>query len=539
MPKCKTENCKIKHACFNYKGETVGAYCKTHSEPDMIDVVHKMCFTCGKVRAGYNKKGKSPKYCFKHKKTNMIRVESIPKKCIKCKEKSASYNVKDKSPLYCVDCKKDNMINVKNKRKCLGRKGKCAKQPTYNYLGKQASYCKDCKKDDMIDVVHKICFCKKARPTFNYKGKSPKYCNECKDNNMINVDSKMCIKCNKKQAFYSVKGEYALYCSVCKKDNMINVKHKLCIKCNKTHSTYNYPNKPARYCNRCKKDGMIDVSHNFCDCGTRAAYGLPGDKPSKCVSHIEEGMIVNPRTRCNDSDCKELAIYGIRIPTRCYEHKEDNDINLVERKCTQCDKIDIIDSSGLCINFCSKEEQLELYKKQQKIKERIIKELLTKEIREPDSYDKIISSECGRKGRERPDIVFDCSTHIVIVEVDEDDGHKNRCIKGEQNRMKWVCVSYEGAPVTFIRYNPDHKEINDKEKQKILIKWVKKLCNEFPKKLYSVVYLFYDPINMYPIFDRTNVKQYELDPDDDKCYVCKKCNDLTYIYDLFLEHNCE
>ena len=50
----------------------------------------------------------------------------------------------------------------------------------------------------------------------------------------------------------------------------------------------------------------------------------------------------------NIKNCNQIATHGIHKPIHCENHKTDNDVDLVERKCTKCGSIDII------INyFCS------------------------------------------------------------------------------------------------------------------------------------------------------------------------------------------
>ena len=74
MPrKCAYEGCS-KGASYNCEGEKQGLYCKTHMEPDMIDVV---CQYSGCNRPSYNMKGMKPMYCATHRKDDMIDVVNL------------------------------------------------------------------------------------------------------------------------------------------------------------------------------------------------------------------------------------------------------------------------------------------------------------------------------------------------------------------------------------------------------------------------------------------------------------------------------
>jgi hypothetical protein len=81
---------------------------------------------------------------------------------------------------------------------------------------------------------------------------------------------------------------------------------------------------------------------------------------------FEPGMIVNPKRNC--SMCKEPVIYGVGLPIRCEHYKEPDDLNHVE-------------GMILCFNY-------------------------------------------------RPDFAFDCGTHMVVLEVDENQ--QSRSVPHEQ-----------------------------------------------------------------------------------------------------------
>lgn len=119
--------------------------------------------------------------------------------------------------------------------------------------------------------------------------------------------------------------------------------------------------------------------------------------------------------------------------------------------------------------------------------------------------DEAVDKSCSRK---RPDYVYHCGDHIVIIEVDEDQHKSYKCsvygddkngkMKGEMNRMFEICQSFDGLPCIILRYNPDSYTCNGKivktspsSRHALLNKWVKKCIRE-KQNGFVVKYLFYD-----------------------------------------------
>lgn len=486
--KCRTKLVLKKNICgicgirasYNKDNETFGIRCNIHKEPDMTDVKHKKCEKCKKKRPTFNIDGEiSAKYCGDCKEPNMVDI--LNKKCVKCNKKQPSYNIEGEiTAKYCNDCKELDMVDVKHK-KC----SKCKiKLPFFNYKGKvDAIYCGDCKEIDMIDVVHNKCKkCNIKRPTFNFVDKiRPIYCMDCKELGMVDVDTKKCEKCKIVVPVFNYETEHS-----------------------------------PRFCNNCKESNMVNIVDRTCDqenCRKKAIYSQPGVLPHRCLTHRIDGMMKNPRRKCQGSEyenCKEIAIYGINEPIHCDKHILLNEYCLTERKCNKCNSIDILNKHGLCINICSLVEQDLLMKKRVKKKEEFIAKLLSEEIDLKNDViemwrDTIIDSSCTKT---RPDFVYHCGTHIVIVEVDEEQhrsynncGHeKEDKLKAENVRMYNIGNIFQGKPVIFIRYNPDDFKNKDGNKIKItnvkrhntLIKWVKKCFRTKWDQGIHVKYLFYD-----------------------------------------------
>ena len=355
--------------------------------------------------------------------------------------------------------------------------------------------------------------CKKVTPTFNYEGeKTALFCEACKAPGMINIKNTTCEKCKVKQPSFNYKGLPKKFCSDCKEIDMIDVINKKCEKCHKKIPIFNYEGETIRrFCGDCKEPGMVDIYNRICidkSCRRRVQYALPGMLPEYCSTHRTEGMIKNPRKQCTSNPCREIATHGIKEPLHCDAHALENEYNLVERCCKKCERIDVLNMDGLCVNFCSHEEKDRIIKKQIKQHEEFIGKLLQTEINIPYIYqNEIVDKNCSKK---RPDFVYHCGTHIVIIEVDEDQHKSYKCtaygdtkdgkMKGENIRMFDIAQSFDGLPVIFIRYNPDNfKNKNNRivklpttKRHTILIKWINKYFEmKWNNGLY-VKYLFYD-----------------------------------------------
>jgi hypothetical protein len=263
---------------------------------------------------------------------------------------------------------------------------------------------------------------------------------------------------------------------------------------------------------------MIDIKTKKCKfsgCRKRALFALPRLFPEFCIKHRTDGMIKNPRKKCTHHNCNEYAIYGLTYSEHCDKHCLPDEYNLAERICPKCGQIDILNREGICVNTCSLLEIDRAIKKRVKKHEEYVSKLINEHIDTSKILfiwnDDIIDSNCSKQ---RPDFVFHCGTHIVIVEVDEQQHKsykscgisKEEILKSETRRMYNIANVFIGLPVVFIRYNPDN--YNDKNNKKIkfppskrqdlLIKWIKKCINndlssssQGVSKL-RVKYLFYD-----------------------------------------------
>jgi len=238
---------------------------------------------------------------------------------------------------------------------------------------------------------------------------------------------------------------------------------------------------------------MVDLKNKHCEsngCTTRSNFGLPGKQASHCAEHREKGMIFNPSKQCLEVNCRQLALYGILKQEHCEQHKYENEINLIERQCKTCPFLGILDKDGNC-ETCDPAS----FKKVRLAKQTAVVDYLKANGIEMKQIDRIIDG--GVCGLERPDIYIDCGTHILIVEVDEDQ-HSGRPCECEQTRMVNISQS-NGLKTFFLRFNPDGykrpkgiKQESTAKRFKTLLDWVNHWKKTEPIDFLSVMYLYFD-----------------------------------------------
>ena len=290
-----------------------------------------------------------------------------------------------------------------------------------------------------------------------------------------------------------------------KLSEMVNVKSKTCIYSGcKKHPTFNREGlKIAIYCYEHKLVDMVNVKMKICiyeGCKTRASYGDLFKPKTHCAKHKSNNQFTKNNPVCEINGCELMPVYTndkSNYPIRCEDHKLNDDQNIVEQLCKSCNILYFINNElGLC-NDCFDYN----VKKVQHAKEIRVKNVLDANKIEYLSHDKIPEFACNKK---RPDFIFDLISFFVILEVDENQ-HSNYACECEQGRMIMLHQDFGGAPVIFIRYNPDkyidwqgkkHAETSIIDRETILLNLLKDLKNikEYNIPL-SVYYLFYDGFN--------------------------------------------
>jgi hypothetical protein len=493
-----------KHACYNYPSHKP-KFCSNHKDDKMIDVKNKKCevANCTKQR-NYNFSTETKgRFCNEHKLPNMVDIKNKTCEMAGCK-KQPNYNFSNETRRrFCNEHKLPNMVDIKNKICIVSG---CTKYPTYNYPGeKTRSFCNIHKHPNMINVKDKLCEiagCIKI-PCYNiYGNTSARFCSEHKESDMINIRSSSICEitgCNTEACFNTFGEKHSRFCNKHKLPDMINIKDKKCEfdGCFVIPS-YNFSEETnGRFCAAHKEKEMINVKNSICEnteCTTRSLYGWLGKKANYCRSHKQKGMITTPTKKC--TTCKQLGTYELLHIRYCEDHKPDGAQNLGLHKCTSCGLDDIL-TNGKCSTCDPVIIELRQHAKENNIRDVLRANGLTQFV-----HDKMLEGPiCGR---ERPDFQFDCGTHFVYIEVDENQ-HRSYPCECEQTRMINL-VEARGIPVRFIRYNPDSYQpikgqtmIKNNAREKKLIEYIKYAISHSPQEdndFANVLYLFYDNYNV-------------------------------------------
>ena len=301
----------------------------------------------------------------------------------------------------------------------------------------------------------------------------------------------------KKIPTFNTEGETnARFCNTHKTAGMIDIKHRRCefLGCKKRPTFNTEGETNARFCNTHKTAGMIDIKSRRCEfvgCKKIPTFGVPGYCASRCVPHKMVGMIKKSNSKCKK--CRNLAIYGMNfVPTHCEKHKEDDELNLVERNCTSCNLLFVLDKDGFC-EFCHPES----FVTSRLAKQNGVMNYLNNIGLEGVTTDIVIDG--GICGKERPDRVFDFGDKIVVLECDENQ-HKDRACECEQIRMMNIFNSFGGVRTYFIRWNPDDYKCDNecdtiKKRYILLGNLLEDMKNgrySFVDNMCSVFYMYYD-----------------------------------------------
>jgi len=492
-PRCTEEGCE-KYASYNYEGEKKPLYCATHPRLGMINITVKKCAEdeCSLIPSFNYPTELAGMYCATHQLDGMINVMNRRKACINCTT-SASFNFSgEKRPLYCGKHKLDNMVNI-HRQICIEKD--CDATATFRFEGTgKPIYCNTHKKEGM--KKYKIT-CRKcdSTATFNFPGcKGSLYCSKHKldgmGSNLKKCAHPGCVKCP----------SYGKFCSTHKPIGAKITKGSKCIVCAKI-ALYNFKNvKPPVCCSVHKEIGMILVGKHRCvypGCETVVKFGFLGSPPIYCATHHIPGTIRAPTKRCTFNGCRELALFGVKERLFCEEHQRLGDRDFGQKKCNGCSLTTVVDETGHC-SACNPSawEVIRLAKQKE------VQVLFDSSDFFYTSMDRQIEDGCGA---ERPDFLFECTTHCIVVEVDENQ-HKSRPCECEQTRMVNISQSL-GMPTIFLRYNPDEYSVKRQRtdtlkstRHRNLIKWVDKLLNLNPSEIsahgfLSVVYLYFDDFN--------------------------------------------
>jgi hypothetical protein len=456
---CQSEGCR-KIPCYNNPGEKEALYCASHRTEEMVNVKNKTCRSegCRKI-PNYNKPGETKAlYCVGHRTGEMVDVKHQTCRSEGCR-KIPNYNKPGETKaLYCVGHRTGEMVDVKHQT-C--RSEGCQKRPHYNKPGeKEAFYCAGHKTGEMVDVKLplKTCFHPQCDhiPLFNLKGKKPLYCQEHAQPGMVNLqESNHCLVC---EAVPLCKFQDHYYCSAHYPDRQAIARLD--------------PSSRQETCSQCLQKPLCSVNGSL-----------------YCSEHYPDHSAIQQFNRrflkkvC--SKCEREPLCQLNGSLYCADHYPDRAaITRLNRECKYCD---LAETAYVC-----QECQTRRHRKEWTVVAQLRKEINQKAVH--DSNHPV--SECSKR---RPDLFYECHTHAVIVEIDENQ-HRDYQPSCECARISEIAASLGGQPITIIRYNPDsirhdNKSVKVEAKTRIelLVKTLKRELNSPPTKYQiKLIQLFFD-----------------------------------------------
>ena len=461
MPNCKFEGCGTR---ASYGTEHKKALrCSKHKTEEMYLVTTKLCLECKKY-PHYNFPGETKGiYCKTHCKENMkvVATHCAAENCIN----NAVYNYKNMKRMFCSIHKTEDMVEA---GKPICNNEKCLTVAIYGLSGGKPIRCKTHMENNMIDLFHKTCIFEgcKSRPSYNLPGeKTPLYCSEHSSENMEdNAHSKCITKGCKKIPTFNYDGlQKRLYCVEHAIEGMVNITARFCISENcKNNPRYNYIDKTERlYCNEHFLEGMINISHKCCEfesCRIRPCFNICSETKGRfCGNHKLKGMIDVINDRCENEGCNISPIYNYRGEKKrrfCGSHYLPGMINISKTNCKtpMCETTAQKKYEGHCLRCFIHLHPDKPNARNYKTKERTVVDIVLAAF---PSFtwvtDKKVSDGCSRR---RPDLFLDMGSHVIIVEVDENQ-HTDYDCSCENKRLMEISQDVGHRPIIFIRFNPD------------------------------------------------------------------------------------
>jgi hypothetical protein len=135
------------------------------------------------------------------------------------------------------------------------------------------------------------------------------------------------------------------------------------------------------------------------------------------------------------------------------EHKKEGMLNIKDKKCKTpyCGIVVRDKYKGYCLRCFVHIHPDEPVSRNYKTKEKAVSVFLDKDDTVTWVTDKRIEGGCSKK---RPDKLVDCGTHVVIVEIDENQ-HTHYDCSCENKRLMELSRDLNHRPIVFIRFNPD------------------------------------------------------------------------------------
>lgn len=412
----------------------------------------------------------------------------------------ATHGLELGKPLSCVkkQCLKDNYKYVASTRICLDND--CNTRSSQGING-YIFYC--AKHKHLLEGTkgryYKKCeSCDKA-PTYGIKGGGINAirCADHKLKDDIICRNDMCKKCGKIQAGYGLNGKRTWCVKCAPKEAKNSVAYKC--KCGK-QASWGF-NKPE-FCKPCAPKGTWFIYKRKCNqCDKQASYGLDKNKPLNCREHSEPEFKNLISRFCKSDGCEHQAHFykpggKYKRSEYCISHAPNDYLSTNYSQCTSCKLwYGMRKEFTLCM-YCRPDKRIKTREN------KIVDYLKSLEYYQEFVHDKMSADNYAICGKYRPDILYNCGTHHVIIEVDEDQHkyYENNC----ELKRTYAIQEGLGLPCWFIRFNPDKfngKDIFNKKEFAIRItklrRYIKYCRNNIPDFEIKIKYLYYEDINRY------------------------------------------
>jgi hypothetical protein len=226
---------------------------------------------------------------------------------------------------------------------------------------------------------------------------------------------------------------------------MTNGKHVYCIYdgCNKLAGYNAVGSKTPLYCSRHKEENMVDLKHQLCF-----------------------GVILTPTGE--EIGCDKRPVFnnkGLTVGLYCFAHKKEGMVNILAKKCLSewCDTQ--IYATNKYDDYCIR-CFIHLFPdkpttRNYKTKEKAVVDFVLSSF---SSFtwitDKRVQDGCSRR---RPDLLLDLGSHVLVVEVDENQ-HMDYDCSCENKRLMEISRDIGHRALIFIRFNPDGYFDNNENK---------------------------------------------------------------------------
>ncbi len=378
-------------------------------------------------------------------------------KCPSCGKRANYAFVKTDKQWVCKSHSIEGMKDVKNKQCAFDN---CNKMPSFGLESGKRTHCSEHASDQMKNVKHKRCQfdnCEK-HPSYGLEWNKPTHCSEHASDQMEDVVSKRCQhdNCDKIPAFGLEWGK-PTHCSEHASDQMKDVVSKRCQFYNcETRPVFGLEWMKPTHCAEHASDQMINVVSKRCQfdgCEIQPNFGLEWMKPTHCAEHASDQMKDVKSKRCRFVGCETRPVFGLEWmkPTHCSEHAS---IQMKDVKHNRCELCQMNRMNPKYKPHCA---QCHFYLNPDDPRIRNYKTKENAVMAEVQKvYPEIIldSRVAGGCSKRRPDGYIDRFSHVIIIEVDENE-HRSYDDTCSNRRMMELYEDFGSRDLVFIRLNPD------------------------------------------------------------------------------------